>query len=972
MRSTKPNRHKGSSRRLRIATPAALALAGCLLFGANSQALDCEGGTSNGGVVLTSITLDGDPSDWAPVLAGGVQVTVDGDGSSMDPADCGALSTDRDCYVGQAGRDMNRFTWTYDDDNVYLYQTRYGSESNIQTFFFYMDLDLDRHMGLDDYILKVDYWGSNRKTKFQLFRFIPVDGITPDPMECPAGDPTCDEGYADGYAMPGGYAQINDPLCETCTARTAYYGFNVNGTGYGLHGEGFEVGIPWSDLGFTEPAAIYFHVSGTNPAGIILDNCGNPDGKVGYFGFHGADIEPYGSSSMGVPAFDVPVPYSHTVTNGGLFDDDVLNLAASSSMGFRIDLYDDGTNTLMGTDANGDGDFTDPGDYLADGSGGGPDYDTDGDGFPDTGPMPRYDELDPGTVFPLRVEVTVPAGTAGQDETVVQASVSGYDSKDCVVDTTTVGDVDVAPDRSLAGMPGSAVDFGHSVTYYGDADAVNLYALSTMGWRVEIWSDIGGDGVPDFLLGTDSNGDGTFDSAPGDTNGDGLPDTGSLSPGTPWSFVVRVTAGAGAGDTDSLAVHAVTTGVNGYAGDTCRDELRVANRISITPDHLIADGENFYGPQGYSVFIPHAVENAWSEADAGVFSEALTEDGTPVAWDVAHWSDPDCDGNISDGKRLDPKETAEMAANGGIECVVAELLIPTSAADGAVVRMDVTATSKYDSDPVPAADTARDELIVSQLVTFATACCAVSKTSYTTCDTIWAKGFNWTPGDVYFVHFFDGDGIDASGAQRLVVNGLGEFVGSHPIDPATDAPGTWAIQLRDIDDVTVLKTVSISVTPLAPAVTGPVESCAREVLTLEAQPGFSAYSWSPGGQTSRIIVVAPEATTTYTCTVTDENGCQGTSADHTVTVGNCVNLLRNADKVTLDSPPDSAIFQAGEPALVPGRDDEVLDFASGTLFPHDTLDLESSACPLIFYELEGVAGDTLRITKSGGRIVITY
>ena len=54
------------------------------------------------------------------------------------------------------------------------------------------------------------------------------------------------------------------------------------------------------------------------------------------------------------------------------------------------------------------------------------------------------------------------------------------------------------------------------------------------------------------------------------------------------------------------------------------------------------------------------------------------------------------------------------------------------------------------------------------------------------------------------------------------------------------------------------------------------------------------------------------------------------------------------------------------------RDLEVTAFASGMAFPHDVSDLLMGSPPLVFYELDGNYGDTLRVHRAGGKIVITF
>ncbi len=76
-------------------------------------------------------------------------------------------------------------------------------------------------------------------------------------------------------------------------------------------------------------------------------------------------------------------------------------------------------------------------------------------------------------------------------------------------------------------------------------------------------------------------------------------------------------------------------------------------------------------------------------------------------------------------------------------------------------------------------------------------------------------------------------------------------------------------------------TIQVSVTILTPAITGATQICNGTCTDLTASGGVS-YLWSTGATTA-IINVCPTATTTYTVTVTNFQGCTA-SATHIITV----------------------------------------------------------------------------------------
>jgi hypothetical protein len=69
--------------------------------------------------------------------------------------------------------------------------------------------------------------------------------------------------------------------------------------------------------------------------------------------------------------------------------------------------------------------------------------------------------------------------------------------------------------------------------------------------------------------------------------------------------------------------------------------------------------------------------------------------------------------------------------------------------------------------------------------------------------------------------------------------------------------------------------------PPAPTITGSTTVCQGQSTTLSTGTTYPAYTWSTGSHAATIPVTLAG---NYSVTVTDNNGCQGTSAVKTVTV----------------------------------------------------------------------------------------
>lgn len=111
--------------------------------------------------------------------------------------------------------------------------------------------------------------------------------------------------------------------------------------------------------------------------------------------------------------------------------------------------------------------------------------------------------------------------------------------------------------------------------------------------------------------------------------------------------------------------------------------------------------------------------------------------------------------------------------------------------------------------------------------------------------------------------------------------------GSFSGNPYTDSPATTTTYTVTGDDGTgCTNTATISVVvnslPVVSASAAPGAICAGDAVSLSAS-GASTYNWMPGSLSGSPVSDSPSATTTYTVTGTDVNGCTAT-ANTTVTV----------------------------------------------------------------------------------------
>ena len=375
--------------------------------------------------VLTTITVDGDMSDWGAVLSDPLQTSFDGPGGTLP---------DLDAPVQSTGRDLSTFAWTYDSSYFYLYTRRVGSAKNRQMFWYYLDFNSDGLMSTGELVFHVSWWGKTRKTDTYLYQYNAA---------APGGDPLADAmGRADGWTMPG---QITGgTLLEQVR-------------GGSTSGIEMEARIPWSQIGVLPGTPFLFHTASSNSSNLptqIDDNMGGPGGLLGSTFLAGVIIQPDRSRTI-LSAGTASL--AHTIINTGQ-GTDIFNLAHGSSGDFAP------STVSYYQDLDGDG-LPGPGDIAL--------TDTDGDGSVDTGPMAT------GIPFNLLVVITAPGGLSQSDQALVTITASSSASPlttDSVLDTLTVSTADMTLVKSVntaSTVPGKLLTYTVVYTSAGSTDAYN-------------------------------------------------------------------------------------------------------------------------------------------------------------------------------------------------------------------------------------------------------------------------------------------------------------------------------------------------------------------------------------------------------------------------------------------------------------------------------------------------------------------
>ena len=214
---------------------------------------------------------------------------------------------------------------------------------------------------------------------------------------------------------------------------------------------------------------------------------------------------------------------------------------------------------------------------------------------------------------------------------------------------------------------------------------------------------------------------------------------------------------------------------------------------------------------------------------------------------------------------------------------IATITGPTIACDGQAVRLIAsgagTGGTYLWSNGLTTQDiTVRPSITTTYEVTITNASGCVSKAQHTV--NIDSKPNAKISGPT---HICAGENatLIASGGVNYLWN-TGATTASITVTPA--ASRTYQVTVKNAAgcDSIVNHTITVLPTP-EPNITGDFIICLGESTTLTASAGYSTYSWFPGGETTRSIIVNPTTTTLYAVSVTNADGCLG-RAQRTVLV----------------------------------------------------------------------------------------
>ncbi|MEM7249406.1 MAG: thrombospondin type 3 repeat-containing protein [Acidobacteriota bacterium] len=722
---------------------------------------------------LTTVTIDGRFEDWEQVLRNPRNLAVDAFGNAPP---CGSTG-DRDCPGGIA-LDLRLLALTWDDENLYVFIERFGPLVADDPRYYHLAIDradeqffdatgpVAEHDLLLQFAVTQQVPTGTDELITSVFRLMPGPGdvslLSDDEFDCGlTGDQPCGDGHFP-YSMRADYELLRE-----------YAACPDNGcVEAGLR---LEFAFPWSDLGLEPGQPFSHHLSSAREPWPenedyanrgFWDNLGGLAGGAGSSGYTCHELYP--ESVLFATPGDV-VEHLHELENLGNRDE-AFKLRMSSSEGFplrlSLDLNFDGTATAdewLCFDANGDGDFEDPGDEVFDLG------DGDMDGQCDSGVLAGVRSSIPGDAIPLilGVEVPVDVSSGTVDRSFVEACAPNG-RVETVNTRTDVGLLIASPDLGVTAGPGVTVPYEHVLlNASGFLDAVSISIDSSLGWNHTLRLDADCDGISDAVLTTDI----------------------TVDPDDFRCLILEITVPTDAplGSVD-VTTALFTSGNDPGVTTGFTDVTTVGPLYQAGPSYTVANGRAKFGTPGSTVLFPHRIVN---------------NDSEPVPFTIGHrgepggfLTDPDCDGNPADGEPHLLGETPPVDPFGGVVCYVLAL----ETFDLMVGEVSTTRVDIFEATTPVFLPTLMDEIIVSQVVAYADPLRILSATDYQSCDNVYAGAAGLEPNrlDRYLFEWENPAGVLA---QHDVVTSdiLGEAIAELEL-PVDAIPGTWLLRISTCSD----------------------------------------------------------------------------------------------------------------------------------------------------------------------------
>ena len=422
--------------------------------------------SANAALISRTIVNDGDMGDW-----------YDTNGNTYDPTgditnNTGQFSTDLlnnagdlDSPLKSTGRDLKKFSYTWDATNIYLYVERWASSTNVTDWWFYLDTDADGLMETGEIVFRVKWQGSNRSTVTTFWDYT-ESAAGGDPMVSPG------TGFGDGYTMPG-----------IVTLNIGLLGYSSSGGA--SSGTEMESYISWSKLGFAAPGNVGFHISSSNGSNLPKNIIDNMDGPAGG------------------ELFPDDLEVTKTADASSVYGGDTFTYTVSVYNGATIAFTSVEITDVIPSIVN----------YVSHSAPAGTTYtDTDADSRPDLWSIPSIDPLETLTltitVAGGNVTATMPATTATLTASVPVDEVPGndFDSVDVEIKPNPLL-VMVKTADPLTVNPGGAVIYTLDISNIGAAIAKEVIITDVLGEFTAFGVNTYGAGIPfEFTEGSPASG----------------------------------------------------------------------------------------------------------------------------------------------------------------------------------------------------------------------------------------------------------------------------------------------------------------------------------------------------------------------------------------------------------------------------------------------------------------------------------